>query len=553
MNVVDKTLVVLALLLSAASMAGAQQDPLIPKGTANIRGQVTRSDTGQPITNATVQIVPVGISAMGTRVKVDAQGRFELKEIGAGSYVLNVTADGFVNLDAMPTRPAGAGKPITVKDGDQIANANIVMAPAGIIEGRTLDEFGDPAPGVTVQLAQMIFTLGKTRLMPVAGNRSTGPTDDLGRFRFFSLSPGDYYVLVLSGPFGLSSASAFSTPVDTRLGFAPTYFPGTSNAAEAKPVHLDAGKQALDVIVPLVPARMATLSGTLADLAGRPVAQGGLMLLQTQGGDVRAIIPANTSVGSNGMFTYRNVPFGTYVIQGFTPAGFGALLVTVDREAMTDLVVTTRPLTTARGHLVFEGDAPKPSPNRVSVTIGPTDFVSGPVGGNRLPSHVNDDWTFDVSQIPWMGVLVMNAPPPWLTKRVTVGGQEISPSAPYDFRQHDVDDIEVVLTSRVASVTGTVSDQGGPAAGCLVIVFPDDTAPWFLPQGVMGQATSNADGTFKVAGLLAGSYRAVALPASFRPDPSSFQTFLTSLRAEATPLILSEGETATISLKPIKR
>ena len=33
----------------------------------------------------------------------------------------------------------------------------------------------------------------------------------------FGLAPGDYYLVALSGPFGLSSANAFSTPADTTL------------------------------------------------------------------------------------------------------------------------------------------------------------------------------------------------------------------------------------------------------------------------------------------------------------------------------------------------
>ena len=62
-------------------------------------------------------------------------------------------ATGFVSVDAFVTRPTGAGIRITIKEGDRVRQ-DVTLAPMSAIEGLVVDEFGDPAPGVVVQVAQ---------------------------------------------------------------------------------------------------------------------------------------------------------------------------------------------------------------------------------------------------------------------------------------------------------------------------------------------------------------------------------------------------------------
>ena len=93
---------------------------------------------------------------------------------------------------------------------------------------------------------------------------------------------------------------------------------------------------------------MAAISGAIVDASGQPVPGANLMLFQTTGGDVRALIMARRAAEADGTFSFRNVAPGSYVIQAFgRPQGggnlarapFGSLALDVQDGGRNDLVV----------------------------------------------------------------------------------------------------------------------------------------------------------------------------------------------------------------------
>ena len=524
-------------------------------GSGTIAGVVTRLDDDKPIEGALVQLQRINPASSAVpaspdrvppqSVRTNALGAYRFDKLPAGAYTLLVTANKFFPPDAIPTRPSGFGKRLDLTDGQHLEQVNLVLAPAGAIEGHALDEFGDPAPGVTMMVTQLMSAAGKSRLMPVGG-RNVTVTDDRGAFRVFGLAPGDYYLVALSGPFGRSSVSAFSTPADTRAGFAPTYFPGTASAVDARPVHIGVGHDTAGVTFPLVPSPLFTVSGTVSGLAGATAGATQIMLLELHGGDVRAIIPANTATAPDGTFTYRNVPQGSYVVQAFSPQGFGATTLSVTDHDVADISVKMLPPSTMRGHMSFDGTSPVPPKDAIFLAVGPTDFVTGPVGGNRPPSvKVNDDYSFELPGLQNVGVLVGNAPPGWQLLRATVDGEDIT-DKPYDFRSHDVSNVDVVFTDRWGSVKATVLDVNEqPAPDCAVIVFSPDPTKWRFPTRYVRGGRANQQGIF-IAGLLpSGTYLAVAVPQNAAPGPEYDSALLESLRGAATRVTLSTtGQTA---------
>jgi hypothetical protein len=111
--------------------------------------------------------------------------------------------------------------------------------------------------------------------------------------------------------------------------------------------------------------------------------------------------------------------------------------------------------------------------------------------------------------------------------------------------------LEVTLTSRVGSLTGNVVDGDAPAAGCSVIVFPDDKTKWTYPARLVTPGRSDPNGAINVGELLPGHYLVVAVPLLLvlEIDPA----YLESLRSVATPVTIDEGKAATVALKLIKR
>lgn len=527
----------------ARALEGADR----PSGRARIAGRVTAAAGSRPVPAANVSLIRWdGGSGVQTHVTTDAQGRFEFPDLAAGSYQLTVRASGYAVRDYGQQSPGGSGSRISLADVQAFNNADVALLRTGAIDGRILDEFGDPAPGILIQTARVEFAAGKSRLMPVDGTNQARPTDDLGQFRAFDLPQGDYYLEALSGPFA----------GEDRAGFAPTFYPGVTIARDAQPVHLGVGTEVPPVVFQLTASPLATVSGRIADASGQPVKPTRLWLLQTYGDDVRAFILALGSATAEGRFEFRNVPAGTYVLQAVSsggPAGvgFGGARITVDGHAVSDVAVTTTAGATARGHITFEGAASAPSPESIRISVRPVDFVSSPAMGVGLaPSQVNSNGTFEAARNFGRGVLRVDATAPWALKSIMLDGADVT-DAVLDFRGKDIEGLELVLTTRMASMTGKVLDDKGPVRDANVIVFADDSTKWGYPSRYLALARPNQDGVFATQALPPGAYLAAALPIAGTEwqDPQ----FLERLRSVATPIILGEGATRTVDLRLIRQ
>jgi hypothetical protein len=215
-----------------------------------------------------------------------------------------------------------------------------------------------------------------------------------------------------------------------------------------------------------------------------------------------------------------------------------------------NVTLTLKPLRTARGRIVFEGDVARPQPG-IGFMLGfqQTDLTLGPVGGNQVSSRVARNWEFEIPNLSGHGLITARGPAGWVLARVLVQGRDIT-YTPYDFQSADVDGIEVVFTSRVGSVSGTVTPAGQPVAGAYVVLFSADAATWIHLALTLRGGVTNAQGALTIGDLLPGRYLALALPSQARQmlDPTS----LLALRSAATPIVISEGATATVRLTLVK-
>lgn len=100
--------------------------------------------------------------------------------------------------------------------------------------------------------------------------------------------------------------------------------------------------------------------------------------------------------------------------------------------------------------------------------------------------------------------------------------------------------VDAGLASNRGAITGIVSDPGGPAEGDEVIAFS------LTHGGVAGVATTAADGTYALEGLLPAEYLVAAL------DPTGAHGFVyfngTTNPSAATPVAVSAGSSAPANL-----
>src|SRR3954471_4364708 len=161
----------------------------IKTGTARIRGRVLSGENGGPVRRAQGRIAGPDIGSK--TAMTDAEGRYEFRELPGGRFSLSANKAGYVSMQYGQTRPFEQGKPLELADAQVLDRADITMPRGSVISGRVMDEFGDPVADATISAMRSAWTNGRRRLQPT-GNIAT--TNDLGQFRIYGLSPGDYFV-----------------------------------------------------------------------------------------------------------------------------------------------------------------------------------------------------------------------------------------------------------------------------------------------------------------------------------------------------------------------
>jgi len=374
-------------------------------------------------------------------------------------------------------------------------------------------------------------------------------TEDTGHFRLIDLSPGTYYLAALPGAFASDGASH---PLP------PAFFPGSADPTAAQPVSLDMGMSRTDIVVALKPGPTFRVTGRVLDTAGQPADRRGLRLLQTHEGDVASLLGVQGETRPDGTFEFAGVPVGTYVLQSTTDPPrheFASKELQVVETDVNDIELRMSAGVAARGHITFEGEAPLPTADDIQLVAEPVEFITSPaISFAPLPVFIAPDWSFEMLNLSGLRVLTSRTVPrgQWMLKSVTLNGFDVA-DVPLDFRKGPIDNLEVIFTSRVTRVSGSMVDEKGELVkDCTVVVFAADRARWTFPSRYTSIARSTQQGRFTVIGLPPEDYLAVALPGVDGrewPNPA----FLERLRPIATSFTLSEGEAKTISLTLRKR
>jgi protocatechuate 3,4-dioxygenase beta subunit len=532
-------------------------------GTARIAGRVVDAVSGKPIKGARLLLLPTEGQRLTNWARSDAQGRYEYTSLPVRGYTLRVDAERFVTLEYGQKRPGETGTPIQIAVEGQDFRADVALPRGSAVEGTLLDEFGDPAPSVLVQIAMKQYVAGRQRLVPLPGRLSSATSDDRGHYRISGVAPGDYHVAALSGVY---------TEQNEVGGFAPTYYPGTSDAGAAVPIGVAFAADTTASFV-LAPTKTVTVAGTMVDLSGQGLGRGTLMLVGPPDKQQRMDFNiARAVTAPDGGFVLRNVPTGMYTLQGFGPPlppapgapvertplnlgamRFGALSLTVGDSDLDGVVLKVTSGTFLRGKIVMDdsSEAP-PKPDEVRVTAIPVEFDSAPVGGGPPPSKTFEDWRFEVTNMSGLRrVFISVASPRWALKRVTLNDMDVT-DTPVDLRTKDVEGLEVLLTPKVSKVAGVVSGDKGQVPDYAVVIFPSDPTKWIDRSRFVALGRPNQFGRFEVRGLPPEDYLVVALPGVVQTEWMAPE-FLQQLRPLATSFILQEGESKTLELKLKKR
>jgi len=400
----------LAAQVSQGGAGAAPQTPSQPpKSTALITGRVVDGTTGAPISEAVVALIPPGGRGAGRgpglaggtpemqqameaamaaaqasrgatgqqRVMTGADGRFVFHSLPPGTFQLNATLTGYTSSLGVTLSPslAGAGGGVSVspasttlpvKEGEFATGVTLRLWKFGVISGTVLDDAGEPAIGLVVQVARRMMAAGRVRYVPAW----TARTDDRGVYRISSIVPGDYLVVVpqaqvsmpttvmsglidavtsgnITGGGGAGMAlmdlmSSGVMPTDAMTGgvrigdfmvassgsvpligpegrlmaYQTTFFPGAAVPAQASLVTLKSGEERSDLnfqlrLIPTsrISGRAVGPDGPLANLGIRLVVPGDGIVSESEFDVATAI------TRPDGTFAFYGVPPGQFLLK----------------------------------------------------------------------------------------------------------------------------------------------------------------------------------------------------------------------------------------------
>jgi hypothetical protein len=317
---------------------------------------------------------------------------------------------------------------------------------------------------------------------------------------------------------------------------------------------------------------------------------------QFAGGEKVAV--ALTEAEAGGRFTLLGVPAGVYVTSVLVAPRAGDVtgrqapaaptLLSPDGVSLSGATPIARPQTAARTgdtwwasasiEVGLEGPADAVNvelqrgfrvSGRIRVESAP-DPVQAPVvelsllpldqssGSAQIPGVRSDEGgRFTTLGVPAGAYFVQASvvpPSSYLVKAILLAGKDIQ-GDPIDLKA-DVPDLEVIVTDRPASISGSVLGLDLRVPGdAEVVVFPADRLGWRIHGALLTDrrvttARMLATGRYLVTGLPAGQYFiAAVLP----PDMGDYQDprFLERLISASTKVVLKDGEAKTQDLRAV--
>ena len=550
-------------LMLAAAAALGQQPPLsVPaaredgaRASTSIRGYVVRAG-GAALAKAEVMLRPVeGRSPLYGAVTGN-NGEFVLENIQAGNYRLHVERDGYVDREYGQISSSRPGTVLVLADAQEVRDVVVSMVPTGTIAGRIYDQDGEPIEGVNVQAMRYDYNDGER----VLNSASQARTNDLGEYRLYWLTPGEYRVsatfqarsraaaniqMVVTanggGPGGASlqgltdALRAEIGNLEVRLGgsaggpvdeiYVDTYYPGTHDPLASSPIQVAEGSEVRAVDFTVLPTRAVTVRGRVV---GPYSPDEGFVPTVSIVPQNSALAPRRNSLrgrrargrssgGRDGTFELTGIAPGSYTIvatvratggrggrgAGEQPRLAGFADVQVGGQDIDNLVVAVRQSVPVMGRVLLEPGTSEIDVSRLRVRLEP--MGSLPLGG--INTRVEDDGTFTLDNVnqTWYRVSLTGLPEEAYVSAARVGASDALNSG--ILVTPDAGLLEFSIDGGGSRIEGAVALESTTAfTGAQVVLVPENAAR----EDLYEVASADQYGRFSMRGIAPGRYRLFA-------------------------------------------
>ncbi|MCG2782620.1 MAG: carboxypeptidase regulatory-like domain-containing protein [Candidatus Altiarchaeales archaeon] len=432
-----------------SGLAGYHEDSVCVSGalTKDVQlsagGTITGSVTvnGAPVANAQMDAWgPTG----GGWANTGADGTYTMSGLATGTYTVSVRLE---NTD-YPDYTAPE-KTASVTAGQTTSGVNFELSIGGSISGTVTYADGAPVANIRVEAWQ------EMQDWSAGGGHGEDWTASDGTYMIKGLSSGTYRV-------------------EARMDD-----PSMNYAVESQTVTVTAGQTTTGVNFVL--SAGGSISGTVTDSTGNPVANAELNAWQSEGGYGGGW----AMTGSDGTYTMTGLSSGTYNIEvraGDYSSAMKTVTVTAGQDSIVDFVLSVGG--SISGTVTYSDDSPA-SNLRVECW-------------NEMGSGWGDAFTdttgaYTISGLS-TGTYRVEVRTDDSTANYAVDSQTVSVTA-----GQETTGVNFVLSAG-GSVSGTVTDASGPVANIRVECWNEQGSGW-------GDAMTATEGTYTINGLSTGTYR----------------------------------------------
>jgi hypothetical protein len=328
------------------------------------------------------------------------------------------------------------------------------------------------------------------------------------------------------------------------------------NPGEAQQVTVGIAEEA-QASFAMAATRMTRISGVARTSTGKPLSNV-MLTLRTRAGNSGGMIRMIPGMAIDGTFSIANVPPGDHWLEIMPRSAgeeFASVPITADGRDITDVVITTSPGATISGHVTFEGNAGAARESMRIIATPADPFGPSPMRmGDATNGAIAEDGRFEVKGVSGRILLAFTgtgfgAPPlGWSVKSVAFNGADMT-DMPIDMASlGSITDVEIVLTDKQTTLSGTVKGSGGtPVTDYTVVIFPDRRREGAVTARYIRVVRPDQQGRFETRGLPPGEYVAAAVD-SLEQGRQWDPAFRKQVEPTAKRFTLAEGQSAILDL-----